>query len=42
MPPINECHLMQPKMKSTSAQIEKKTTGVGRFIFASIMLPLGR
>jgi hypothetical protein len=29
---------MQPNAKSTTAQIEKKTRAVGRFIFTSIML----
>ena len=39
-PATTECHLMQPIAKSTTAQIEKKTSGVGRFIYTSIMLQL--
>jgi len=37
-PAATECHLMQPNAKSTTAQIEKKTSAVGRFIYTSIML----
>jgi len=38
-PATTECHLMQPNAKSTTAQIEKKTSAVVEcFIFTSIML----
>lgn len=32
MPARNECHFTKPNTKSTTAQIEKNTRGVGRFI----------
>lgn len=31
-PAATECHLMQPHTKSKTAQIEKKSRGLGRFI----------
>ena len=37
-PATNECHLIQPNAKSTTAQIEKKTSAVGRFIFTKTIL----
>jgi 2-methylisocitrate lyase-like PEP mutase family enzyme len=37
-PAITECRLKWPKAKSTTAQIEKKTSAVGRFILINIML----
>jgi len=35
-PATTECHLMQPIAKSTTAQIEKKTSAVGRFICTTL------
>jgi hypothetical protein len=35
-PATTECHLMQPIAKSTKAQIEKKTSAVGRFIYTTL------
>jgi len=35
-PATTECHLMQPIAKSTTAQIEKKTSAVGRFIYTTL------
>jgi hypothetical protein len=34
-PAATECHLMQPNTKSKTAQIEKKSRGLGRFISSS-------
>ena len=42
IPATSECHFTKPNRKSTTAPIEKKASGVRRFISPRIMLHSGK